>query len=135
MSHTSHLPTTNLAHFADDRETRRIEHHEAEVLIVGAGIIGSALAVALGKQGRSVILLEKNLSEPHRIVGELLQPGGVAALEQLGLRHCLEGIDAIPVQGYEIIYHGESVLVDDLRTARADAPSSHRRKLLTSNSR
>lgn len=66
-------------------ETRRREHHEADVVIIGAGIVGCALAVALGKQGRSVILLEKSLQEPNRIVGELLQPGGLSALEQLGL--------------------------------------------------
>ena len=57
-----------------------------DVAIVGAGIIGCSLAVALSKQGRSVLVLERDLSEPDRIVGELLQPGGVEALELLGLR-------------------------------------------------
>jgi squalene monooxygenase len=67
------------------QEKRREKHHEADVVIVGAGIAGTALAVALGKQGRSVILLERLLKEPDRIVGELLQPGGVYALQKLGL--------------------------------------------------
>jgi squalene monooxygenase len=71
---------------ADYREVRRRVHHEADIVIVGAGIAGCAAAVAFGKQGRSVILLEKSLKEPDRIVGELLQPGGVLALERLGLR-------------------------------------------------
>lgn len=57
-----------------------------DVAIVGAGILGCALASALGNQGRNVLLVERDLSEPDRIVGELLQPGGVAALETLGLR-------------------------------------------------
>ena len=70
----------------DNREIRRRVHHEADIVIVGAGIVGCAAAVAFGKQGRSVILLEKSLKEPDRIVGELLQPGGVKALEGLGLR-------------------------------------------------
>lgn len=61
-------------------------HHEADIVIVGAGVVGCAAAVALARQGRSVILLEKSLKEPDRIVGELLQPGGVRALEGLGLR-------------------------------------------------
>ena len=93
----------------DTREERRRLHHDADVVIVGAGILGSALAVAFADQGRSVILLERSLKEPDRIVGELLQPGGVAALEELGLRHCLEEIDAIPVKGYGVIYYGEVV--------------------------
>ncbi|KAF7713030.1 Squalene epoxidase domain-containing protein [Penicillium ucsense] len=88
---------------------RRIEHHEADVVIVGAGILGCALAVALGRQGRSVFLLEQSMKEPDRIVGELLQPGGVQALERLGLRDCLDGIDAIDVDSYYVSYFGEPV--------------------------
>ena len=56
-----------------------------------------------------MILLEKSLKEPDRIVGELLQPGGVEALEKLGIRKCLEEIDAVVVKGYEVIYYGEEV--------------------------
>lgn len=66
--------------------------HKYDVAIVGAGIIGCALASAFGKQGRRVLVLERDLSEPDRIVGELLQPGGVEALEKLGLRG---GIDPL----------------------------------------
>lgn len=90
-------------------EQRRRLHHDADVVIVGAGVLGSALAVALADQGRSVILLEKSLKEPDRIVGELLQPGGVEALTKLGLRHCLDDIDAITVKGYGVIYNSQPV--------------------------
>lgn len=83
--------------------------NEADVLIVGAGILGCALAVTFARQGRSVYLLERSLKEPDRIVGELLQPGGVQALEKLGLRHCLDEIDAIPVKGYGVLYFDETV--------------------------
>ena len=93
----------------DPTSVRRIEHHEADVIVVGAGILGSALAVTFARQGRSVILLERSLKEPDRIVGELLQPGGVEALKKLGLKECLEGIDAIKVKGYEVIYYGTGV--------------------------
>jgi squalene monooxygenase len=105
----------------DEREERRRLHHDAEVVIVGAGIVGSALAVSLGNAGRSVILLEKSMKQPDRIVGELLQPGGVSALEKLGLRDCLEEIDAIPVQGYAVIYYGEEVDIKyPMNAGRAD---------------
>lgn len=56
-----------------------------EVVIVGAGIVGSVMATVLGRAGRRVLLLEKSLSEPDRIVGELLQPAGRARLEMMGL--------------------------------------------------
>ena len=50
-----------------------------------------------------MLLLERDLAEPDRIVGELLQPGGVIALDQLGMGDCLEGIDATPVEGYAVL--------------------------------
>ena len=84
---------------------------DADAIIVGAGIIGCPLAVTLAKQGRSVVLIERDMSEPDRIVGELLQPGGVQALTVLGLRDCLEGIDAIPEYGYQVMYKDEKVLI------------------------
>ncbi|KAA8641820.1 hypothetical protein EYZ11_013560 [Aspergillus tanneri] len=96
---------------SDAAEQRRRLHHHADVVIVGAGILGCVLAVTLGRQGRSVLLLESSMKEPDRIVGELLQPGGVQALEELGLRDCLEGIDAIPAEGYYVSYLGEPVVI------------------------
>jgi squalene monooxygenase len=102
-------PITQMSTFQTTQEERRRLHHEADVVVVGAGIFGCAISVALAKQGRSVILLERSLKEPDRIVGELLQPGGVAALEQLGLSDCLEGIDSIRVKGYDVIYYGQEV--------------------------
>jgi len=75
-----------------------------DVLVVGAGVAGGAIATAFGRQGRTVLLIERCLAAPDRIVGELLQPGGVEALQQLGLSHCLEEIDAIPVKGYHIYW-------------------------------
>lgn len=59
---------------------------EAEVVVVGAGILGSAMAATLARDGRHVIAVERDLSEPNRIVGELLQPGGFRALKTLGLQ-------------------------------------------------
>lgn len=37
------------------------------------------------QEGRKVLVLERDLSEPDRIVGELLQPGGFLKLVDLGL--------------------------------------------------
>ncbi|KAL8948436.1 MAG: hypothetical protein Q9222_005370, partial [Ikaeria aurantiellina] len=102
---------------------RRQEHHESDVVVVGAGILGTALAITLARQNRSVILLEKSLKEPDRIVGELLQPGGVQALEKLGLRECLEEIDAIRVKGYEVIYYGNGVEIPYPANAAGDNDS------------
>ncbi len=49
---------------------------------------------ALSQSVRRVLLLERDLSQPDRIVGELLQPGGYLMLKRLGLAHVLDNIDA-----------------------------------------
>lgn len=82
-----------------------------DAIIVGAGIAGSALAASLGKSGRSVLLLERDLSPPDRIVGELLQPGGCLALGKLGLRSCLDGIEAVEVRGYKVFWADDNVAI------------------------
>lgn len=54
--------------------------------------------MVLGMQeGRRVLLLERDLSQPDRIVGELLQPGGYLMLKKLGLEACTDNIDAVKV--------------------------------------
>ncbi|KAI9597742.1 squalene epoxidase-domain-containing protein [Syncephalis fuscata] len=73
-----------------------------DVIVIGAGVLGAALGTTLGRMGRHTLVLERDLREPDRIVGELLQPGGYRALQALGLQECTEGIDAIPCNGYHI---------------------------------
>ena len=82
------------------QEDSRTRVHD--IAIVGAGVVGAALGAALGRAGRRVLVVERDMSEPDRIVGELLQPGGVRALQMLGLGDTLEGIDAVPTAGYHV---------------------------------
>jgi squalene monooxygenase len=79
-----------------------------DVCIIGAGVAGSAMAAYLGKQGKKVVVIEKNLGEMDRILGELLQPGGVQMLRKMGLESTLENIDAQPVVGYGMFLDGKS---------------------------
>ena len=87
-----------------------------DVVVVGAGIAGCALAYGLAtitSQNRArplrIALIERSFAEPDRIVGELLQPGGVNALKKLGMEDCLDGIDAVPVRGYCVVNEGKQV--------------------------
>ncbi|XP_053183312.1 squalene monooxygenase [Scomber japonicus] len=75
---------------------------EPDVVIVGAGVLGSAMAAVLARDGRRVTVVERDMKEPDRIVGELLQPGGYRALRDLGLEGSVEGLDAHLVKGYVI---------------------------------
>jgi squalene monooxygenase len=58
-----------------------------------------------------VLVLEKSLEQPDRIVGELLQPGGYLMLKQMGLTDCTEGIDAQVVLGYALFKDGKDACV------------------------
>lgn len=81
---------------------------DSDVIIVGAGVAGAALAHTLGKDGRRVHVIERDLTEQDRIVGELLQPGGYLKLMELGLEDCVEKIDAQRVYGYALFKDGKN---------------------------
>ncbi|NXU47308.1 ERG1 monooxygenase, partial [Turnix velox] len=81
--------------------------YDPEIIIVGSGVLGSSLAAVLSRDGRKVTVIERDLKEPDRIVGELLQPGGFNALRDLGLEDTVEGIDSQIVNGY-IVHDRES---------------------------
>ncbi|KAF6148067.1 hypothetical protein GIB67_024242 [Kingdonia uniflora] len=52
--------------------------------------------------GRRVQVIERDLTEPDRIVRELLQPGGYLKLIVLGLENCVDEIDAQRVPRYSL---------------------------------
>ncbi|KAI9274219.1 squalene epoxidase-domain-containing protein [Sporodiniella umbellata] len=86
-----------------------MESQEYDLIIVGAGVVGCAAAKAFAEDGRKVLLLERDLQEPDRIVGELMQPGGMQALEALGMKDCTENIDGVACRGYSIYRQEEMV--------------------------
>ncbi len=58
---------------------------ECDVLICGAGVGGMVLALALGRRGITVELIEQSPSPPMPRRAENLQPNGLRVLDQLGL--------------------------------------------------
>lgn len=82
-----------------------------DICIIGAGVAGGTLAAYLGQHNIRVAVIEKSLKEQDRIVGELLQPGGVLQLQQMNLVHLLDGLDAQPVSGYALFLNGKNFTV------------------------
>ena len=60
-------------------------HSECDVVVVGGGIAGSALAAVLARQGLAVTVLERTRTFPDRVRGETWTPWGVAHLQALDL--------------------------------------------------
>jgi geranylgeranyl reductase family protein len=56
-----------------------------DVIIVGAGPAGSAVAYLLSLQGRRVLLLDKNAFPRDKTCGDCLSPGSLRALRAMGL--------------------------------------------------
>lgn len=71
----------------------------ADVVIVGGGMAGASLAIALGRRGCRVDLFEAQTFPRDKPCGEGLMPSGVAALRRLGLDDDL----GAPFQG--VRYH------------------------------
>ena len=61
---------------APAREARGDDAGAWDVVVVGAGVAGASLAHSFGKQGRRVLCVERDLSEPDRIVGSCYSPVG-----------------------------------------------------------
>lgn len=81
-----------------------------DIVVIGAGVAGGVFALSQPKD-KKILVVERDLTEPDRIIGELMQPGGVLALKALGLGDLLEGIDAHKVDGYKLIKQGESFTI------------------------
>jgi len=62
-----------------------------DLVVVGGGIGGSALAAKMAKVGKSVLVLEKSLVFEDRVRGEWIAPWGVKEVRRLGLYDLLLG--------------------------------------------
>lgn len=71
-----------------------------DLIIVGGGIGGSAMAATMARAGKSVLLLEKSETYEDRVRGEWIAPWGVAEVQRLGLYDLL-----VEAGGHHITSH------------------------------
>ncbi len=84
---------------------------EFDICIIGAGMAGATIAAYLAPKGIRIALIDHCFKEKKRIVGELLQPGAVQSLHQMGLGHLLHGFDAQTVDGYSLLQGDEKITI------------------------
>ncbi len=72
-----------------------------DVLVIGGGPAGSTIATLLARQGRQVLVLEKE-HHPRFHIGESLLPGNVELFDRLGVREQVEKI-GMPKFGIEFV--------------------------------
>ena len=72
---------------------------DADVIVVGAGPAGSAVATLLSRGGLRVLLLDKAAAPPPKVCGEYLSPGCLPILDRLGALKPLRDAGARPLHG------------------------------------
>jgi len=82
----------------------------ADVLVVGGGPAGSAVAILLARAGLKVCLLEKSHFPREKPCGEYVSPGCLSILDRLGLLSAFEALGPQPIRGMRIVTPGGTVL-------------------------
>jgi 2-polyprenyl-6-methoxyphenol hydroxylase-like FAD-dependent oxidoreductase len=94
---------------------------DVDVVVIGGGVAGSALAVALARAGISVLILERTAEHVDRVRGEWLAPWGVAEAQALGLYDALMAAGAHHTRRH--VPFGEGIEPDVARTRAIDLTS------------
>lgn len=101
-----------------------------KINIIKHAICRLVLIVFWLQAGRRILLLERDLSQPDRIVGELLQPGGYLKLKELGLTGTVDGIDSqrVRILSSSVDTHNSKHI--DASKGKATSPPLRKRSLI-----
>ncbi|MCS6915499.1 MAG: NAD(P)/FAD-dependent oxidoreductase [Myxococcales bacterium] len=75
----------------------------ADVIVVGAGVTGCAVAAALADGRRRILVLEARKGHKPRFAGEYIHPPGTQVLDNLGFLPALRARGGIDVDGFAVV--------------------------------
>src|SRR5882724_9574373 len=81
------LPLSCTSH--PDEQGGHVSQISADVVVVGAGVAGGALAANLARNGLDVVVLERKSEYVDVVRGEVLTPWGIAEANRMGLHESL----------------------------------------------
>jgi 6-methylpretetramide 4-monooxygenase len=111
---------------AGDKGGRHLMN-SSDVIIVGAGIGGAVLALAMGTRGWKVTVLEREAEAPRIVRPEVLWGATPTALDSFGVGDVIRTQTSIRLQGVEVCRGSNRLLTlthHNLRTARVEAYST-----------
>ena len=76
---------------------------QGDVVVVGAGTAGCAVAAALAGLDMDVLVVEAGMDRSKQLAGELMHPSGASDLRALGFDEALRAAGAVPVTGFAVI--------------------------------
>src|SRR4030095_15292210 len=79
---------------------------DVDVITIGGVLGGSALASAVARSGRSVLVLEREKEFKDRVRGENMLPWGVAAARRLGIYDDLIAAGGHPPRSFTVYTRG-----------------------------
>ncbi|HYE58764.1 MAG TPA: FAD-dependent oxidoreductase, partial [Rhodothermales bacterium] len=78
--------------------TRRPQRDRYDVVVIGGGLAGCAVASLLARDGLSVLLAERQRYPVHKLCGEFLSVEVQATFERLGVGVAVRAAGAVPVR-------------------------------------
>src|SRR5262245_8996680 len=99
-----------------------------DVIIIGARVAGSSLAILLGRQGTRVLLVDRDCFPSDTLSTHLLQPPAVEMLDQLGVLAEIES-SGLRRLGRLRTYLGDVVMEGPLRAPGAYSLCARRDRL------
>ncbi len=101
---------------------------ETDVAIVGAGGGGAVLALALAKQNIRTVVVDRAVSPPTSLRGEILQPNGQEVLDRLGVLSSLPADATLSVRHFHFCRAGGKRLCT---FDYGDLPAPYNRAIVT----
>jgi 2-polyprenyl-6-methoxyphenol hydroxylase-like FAD-dependent oxidoreductase len=96
---------------------------DADVIVVGGAVAGSAVANALGSHGISTLVLEKVSREVHSTRGDLLHPATLRILERWGVLEHLHADGSLPITQLAVTHNQRGLIASFALDAADNGPA------------